>query len=86
MNRVGQSNCDSDLVDLMGIHEYHRLMSLAFVPKNELHCFLGKSIEEEVKLIDLGRRSILSLRQNLIAKIYEHDSNNIFKLMVMEMH
>ena len=27
----------------------------------------------------MGRRSILSLRQNLIAKIYEHDSNNIYK-------
>ena len=33
----------------------------------------------EVKLIDLGRRAILALRQNLISKIYEHDSTNIFK-------
>ncbi|MDG1058308.1 MAG: transcription termination factor NusA [Flavobacteriaceae bacterium] len=40
---------------------------------------VGEDVSEEVKLIDLGRRSILSLRQNLIAKIYEHDSNNIFK-------
>ena len=40
---------------------------------------VGEDVSEEVKLIDLGRRSILSLRQNLIAKIYEHDSNNIYK-------
>ena len=36
-------------------------------------------MSEEVKLIDLGRRSILTLRQNLVAKIHEHDSTNIFK-------
>ena len=40
---------------------------------------IGEDVSEEVKLIDLGRRSILSLRQNLIAKIHEHDSTNIFK-------
>ena len=28
---------------------------------------------------DLGRRIILSLRQNLVSKIHEHDSTNVFK-------
>lgn len=32
-----------------------------------------------MKLIDLGRRSILALRQNLIGKIHEHDNTNIYK-------
>ena len=40
---------------------------------------VGEDVSEEVKLIDLGRRSILTLRQNLVAKIHEHDSTNIFK-------
>ena len=40
---------------------------------------IGEDVSEEVKLIDLGRRAILALRQNLISKIYEHDSTNIFK-------
>ena len=40
---------------------------------------VGEDVSEEVKLIDLGRRSILTLRQNLVAKIFEHDSSNIFK-------
>jgi len=40
---------------------------------------IGEDVSEEVKLIDLGRRAILALRQNLITKIYEHDSTNIFK-------
>ena len=40
---------------------------------------VGEDVSEEVKLIDLGRRAILSLRQNLVSKIFEHDSNNTFK-------
>ena len=40
---------------------------------------IGEDVSEAVKLIDLGRRAILALRQNLISKIYEHDSTNIFK-------
>jgi len=40
---------------------------------------IGEDVSEEVKLMDLGRRSILALRQNLISKIQEHDSTNIFK-------
>jgi N utilization substance protein A len=31
------------------------------------------------KLIDLGRRAILALRQNLISKIHEHDNTNLYK-------
>ncbi|MGC6522959.1 MAG: transcription termination factor NusA [Flavobacteriaceae bacterium] len=40
---------------------------------------VGEDVSEEVKLFDLGRRSILALRQNLIAKIQEHDNTNIYK-------
>ena len=40
---------------------------------------MGEDVSEEVKLIDLGRRSILALRQNLVAKIQEHDNTNIYK-------
>lgn len=40
---------------------------------------VGEEVSEEVKIMDLGRRSILALRQNLISKIHEHDSTNIYK-------
>jgi N utilization substance protein A len=40
---------------------------------------VGEDVAEEVKLIQLGRRAILALRQNLISKIHEHDNTNIFK-------
>jgi N utilization substance protein A len=39
---------------------------------------VGEDVSEEVKLINLGRRSIQTLRQNLISKIFEHDSTNTF--------
>ncbi|WP_046743928.1 transcription termination factor NusA [Kordia zhangzhouensis] len=40
---------------------------------------VGEDVSEEVKLIDLGRRAILALRQNLISKIHEHDNTTIYK-------
>ncbi len=40
---------------------------------------IGEEVSEEVKLIDLGRRAILALRQNLISKIHEHDNTNLYK-------
>lgn len=40
---------------------------------------IGEEVSEEVKLIDLGRRAILALRQNLISKIHQHDNTNLYK-------
>ena len=40
---------------------------------------VGEDVSEEVKLIDLGRRAILALRQNLVSKIHEYDNTNIYK-------
>ena len=39
---------------------------------------VGEEVTDEVKLLDFGRRSILSLRQNLTARILELEKNNIF--------
>ena len=54
-------------------------IELAAARKIEPDFEIGEDVSEEVKLIDLGRRAILALRQNLISKIQEHDSTNIFK-------
>ena len=40
---------------------------------------IGEEVSQEIKMKDLGRRSILVLRQTLNAKIAEHDSNNTYK-------
>jgi transcription termination/antitermination protein NusA len=39
---------------------------------------VGEDVTDEVKLIDFGRRAILSLRQNLTARIMELEKGNIF--------
>ena len=54
-------------------------ISLSEAQKIEPDFEVGEEVSEEVKLIDLGRRAILALRQNLISKIHEHDNTNIFK-------
>ena len=54
-------------------------ISLTEAQKIEPDFEIGEDVSEEVKLIDLGRRSILALRQNLISKIHEHDNTNIYK-------
>ena len=54
-------------------------IELSVARKIEPDFEIGEDVSEEVKLYDLGRRAILALRQNLISKIQEHDSTNLFK-------
>jgi N utilization substance protein A len=61
------------------VEEANEEIALAEARKIEPDFEIGEDVSEEVKLFDLGRRAILALRQNLISKIYEHDSTNIFK-------
>jgi N utilization substance protein A len=40
---------------------------------------VGEEVSEEVKLTDFGRREVLTIRQNLVAKIQEFERDNEFK-------
>jgi N utilization substance protein A len=57
----------------------HLEITLTDARKIEPDFEIGEEVSEEVKLIDLGRRAILALRQNLISKIHEHDNTNLYK-------
>lgn len=61
------------------VEEDNEEIALSEAIKIEPDFEIGEDVSEEVKLGDLGRRSILALRQNLISKIHEHDSTNVFK-------
>ncbi|MBA3986907.1 MAG: transcription termination/antitermination protein NusA, partial [Flavobacteriales bacterium] len=61
------------------VEDPNQEISLTEARKIEPDFEIGEDVSEEVKLIDLGRRSILALRQNLISKIHEHDNTNIYK-------
>lgn len=54
-------------------------ISLTEARKIEEDFEIGEDVSEEVKLAQLGRRVILSLRQNLVAKINEHDNTSKYK-------
>jgi N utilization substance protein A len=61
------------------VEDPNQEIELSEAQKIEPDFEVGEDVAEEVKLIDLGRRSILALRQNLISKIHEHDNTNIYK-------
>ncbi|HLT53292.1 MAG TPA: transcription termination factor NusA [Flavobacteriaceae bacterium] len=61
------------------VEDPNQEISLSEARKIEPDFEVGEDVSEEVKLIDLGRRAILALRQNLISKIHEHDNTNIYK-------
>ncbi|MBT8252984.1 MAG: transcription termination/antitermination protein NusA [Flavobacteriaceae bacterium] len=61
------------------VEEPNQEISITDARKIEPDFEVGEDVSEEVKLMDLGRRAILALRQNLISKIHEHDNTNIYK-------
>lgn len=61
------------------VEDENQEISLSDARKIEPDFEVGEDVSEEVKLVDLGRRAILALRQNLISKIHEHDNTNIYK-------
>lgn len=61
------------------VEEPNQEIELSEARKIEPDFEVGEDVAEAVKLINLGRRSILALRQNLISKIHEHDNTNIYK-------
>lgn len=40
---------------------------------------IGEQVSESIALMDLGRRAVLALRQNLVAKVMEHDNANLYE-------
>ncbi|QFZ54248.1 transcription termination/antitermination protein NusA [Oceanihabitans sp. IOP_32] len=61
------------------VEDENQEISLTEARKIEPDFEVGEDVSEEVKLVDLGRRAILALRQNLISKIHEHDNTIIYK-------
>lgn len=40
---------------------------------------IGEEVSEEIKMADFGRREILTIRQNLIAKVQEYEKDNVYQ-------
>jgi len=39
---------------------------------------VGEEVSEEIRMVDIGRREILTIRQNLVAKIQEYEKDNVY--------
>lgn len=61
------------------VQDPNQEIPLSQARKIEADFEVGEDVSEEVKIKDLGRRAILALRQNLISKIHEYDSTNIYR-------
>nr|WP_185882934.1 transcription termination factor NusA [Blattabacterium cuenoti] len=60
------------------IRNPNKEIELAHAKNIEKDFEIGEEVTEKVELQSLGRRSILSLKQNLNAKINEYDNTNIY--------
>ena len=61
------------------VEDDNKEIALSEAQKIEPDYEVEEEVPEEFKLADLGRRDILSLRQNLVSKVFEHDSSNTYK-------
>jgi N utilization substance protein A len=64
------------------VEEPNEEIELSEARKIEPDFEVGEDVSEEVKLAQLGRRMVLSLRQNLVARIHEHDNTIIYKQFI----
>ena len=70
------------VVDDGEVEDTNQEISLTDARKIEPDFEVGEDVSEEVKLVDLGRRTVLSLRQNLVSRINEHDNGIVYKQFV----
>ena len=61
------------------VEEPNEEIELSETLKIEPDFEIGEEVSESVSLVQLGRRFVLSFRQNLIAKIQEHDNGILYK-------
>ena len=40
---------------------------------------IGEDVSEEVRIVDFGRREILTIRQNLVAKVQEYEKDSVYR-------
>ncbi|HCT29430.1 MAG TPA: transcription termination/antitermination protein NusA [Bacteroidales bacterium] len=67
-----------EVVENGAVEDPNRQISLSAAKKIDDDYEVGEEVTDEVKLIDFGRRAILSLRQNLTSRILELEKNNTY--------
>tara|TARA_B100000768_G_scaffold115461_1_gene106875 strand:- start:4432 stop:5664 length:1233 start_codon:yes stop_codon:yes gene_type:complete len=70
------------VVENGSVEDENQEISLSEAQKIESDFEVGEDVSEEIKLIDLGRRTVLALRQNLVSRIHEHDNGIVYKQFI----
>lgn len=60
------------------VEDFNLQISLSKAKEIDPDYEVGEEVTDEVKLLDFGRRAILSLRQNLTSRIMELEKNNVY--------
>jgi N utilization substance protein A len=68
-----------EVVEDDDLEDENRQISLSDARKIDQDYEVGEEVTDEVKFMDFGRRAILSLRQNLAARIMELEKDNIYQ-------
>lgn len=68
-----------EIVEDGAVEDDNRQIAYSEAIKIEPDFEVGEEVSEEIKMKDFGRREILTIRQNLMAKIQEFEKDNIFK-------
>ncbi|MCK9401565.1 MAG: transcription termination factor NusA [Bacteroidales bacterium] len=67
------------IVDDGAVEDENTQIALSDAVKIEPDFEVGEDVSEELKLLDFARREILSIRQNLVAKIMEYEKDSIYR-------
>lgn len=68
-----------EIVEDAELEDENLQIALSEAIKIEPDFEVGEEVSEEMKLKDFGRREILTIRQNLIAKIQEYEKDNVYQ-------
>jgi N utilization substance protein A len=68
-----------EIVEDGAVEDENAQIELSEAIKIEPDFEVGEEVSEELKLLDFGRREILTIRQNLAAKIAEYEKDNIYQ-------
>ncbi len=68
-----------EVVEDGAVEDENRQIAISDAIKIEPDFEVGEEVSEEIKLSDFGRREVLTIRQNLAAKIQEYERDNEFK-------
>ncbi len=68
-----------EIVEDTDLEDENTQIALSEAIKIEPDFEVGEEVSEEMKLKDFGRREILTIRQNLIAKIQEYEKDNVYQ-------